>query len=222
MVFLLALACAAPTPSPTPSSIPTLTPRPCAAVTPMNGCTAAPSPPAPLPGPGQELLAGFYTQPDFEPPVSFRVGPGWTTVQQALGFFDIQDDPGSLDVVAVQFTRATGFDTAEEAAADIEGRANLAVGERKTVTVNSFSGGITGIRLVVDTTDAADSDPIIFRPVLNTPAGPLSIGSGRRLQIHLFTISDGVLAILVGGSIAEWSRTVRLSKPVLESTVVAD
>jgi hypothetical protein len=153
----------------------------------------------------------------FTPTVGFAVGEGWTTVQQRDGFFDIQDDPGSLDVVAVQFTRAVGASTAELAAADIESRDNLVVGEREEVVI----GGLTGIRLLADTTDPADAQPVVFRPVLDTPPGPVSIGSGRRLQVDLFTIPGGVLAILVGGSIAEWTRAMELSAPVLDSMVVS-
>jgi hypothetical protein len=151
------------------------------------------------------------------PSLAFAVGDGWTTVQQYPEFFDIQDDPSSLDVVAVQFIIATGFNTADEAAADIEGRDNLHVSDREQVS----SGFATGIRLVVDTTDPANSDPVIFRPVLNTPPGPISIGSGRRLQVNLFTRPEGVLAILVGGSIAQWDRALQVSASVLESVALA-
>jgi len=78
------------------------------------------------------------------------------------------------------------------------------------------------IKKYIDTTDPADSQPVIFRPVLPTPAGPLSIGSGRRLQINLFTVKQGVLAILVGGSIAQWDRAEQLSAPVLDSIIVVE
>lgn len=171
----------------------------------------------PLPAPGTELAPGRYFKEGFVPSLSLAVGRGWTTEQQLSGFFDIQDDPGSLDVVAVQFTLETGFDTAEDAAADIEGRANMSA----TARTDAAIGGLSGIRITVDTTDPADSNPVIFRPVLNTPAGPVSIGSGRRLQVDLYSTRDGVLAILVGGSITQWDRAVQLSAPVLESVVLS-
>lgn len=170
-----------------------------------------------LPPAGAPLAAGNYQKAGFEPRVFFTVVDGWTTVQQAPGFFDIQDDPGSLDVVAVQFTTDAGSSIWQDAAARIEARPSLSVVERDNVTI----GGLNGIRLIVDTTDPADSQPVIFRPVLTTPAGPISIGSGRRLEINLFTVDQGVLAILVGGSIAQWDRAVQLSKPVLDSIIVS-
>jgi hypothetical protein len=208
-VALLALACSAPTPTAAPTPTTSPTPAPTATLTP--GPIGGQS----LPGPGR-LEPGTYAQEGFRPQLLFTVGDGWTTVQQFPGFFDIQDVPGSLDVVAVQFTRATKADTAEDAAADIEARPDLSVSERAPVTI----AGLSGIRLTADTTDPADSDPVIFRPVLDTPAGPISIGSGRRLEINLFTVSEGVLAILVGGSIAQWDRAEQLSAPVLETIVV--
>jgi hypothetical protein len=210
LVGLLALACAAPVPTSTPTAPPTASP----AQTPTT--TPAPIGGQSLPGPGTKLEGGTYSQDGFRPQLYVTVGDGWTTVQQFPGFFDIQDVPGSLDVVAVQFTRATKADTAEDAAADIEGRANLVVSAREEVTIS----GLSGIRVRADTTDPADSDPVIFRPVLHTPAGPISIGSGRRLEINLFNTPDGVLAILIGGSIAQWDRAVQLSEPVLRSVIV--
>jgi hypothetical protein len=171
-----------------------------------------------LPPAGAPLGPGHYEKADFRPRVFFAVGDGWTTVQQAPGFFDIEDVPGSLDVVAVQFTTATGSTTAEDAATRIATRPNVSLVERDDVTI----GGLSGIRLIIDTTDPADSDPVIFRPVLTTPAGAVSIGSGRRLEVNLFTVKEGVLAILVGGSIAQWDRAEQLSPPVLDSIIVTE
>ena len=53
-------------------------------------------------------------------------------------------------------------------------------------------------------------------------AGPLTIASGRRLQIDLVDVHMGVLAIMVGGSTAEWDRAIELSTPVLESVTIDD
>jgi len=217
LTALLVAACGTATPSSLPTTTPSPTSRPSGChgtdgATP--GCTPGP---LTLPAPGTELAPGRYASDIAGPLISFDVDDGWTTVQQLPGFFDIQDDPGSLDVVAVQWTLATGFDSAEDVAADIEGRANLKISERETVTMND----LTGVRLTVETTDPADSNPVIFRPVLITPPGPISIGSARRLQVDLYTLPDTVLAILVGGSVAQWDRAVQLSGPVLQSVYVA-
>lgn len=207
---LLVIACSSATPTPSPMPEPTPSPTPSSTPIPPEAYRA-------LPGGGTRLAPGLYVKSGFTPTVGFAVVEGWTTVEQLPGFFDIQADPGSLDVVAVQFARASGA-TAELAAANIESRDHVVVGAREGVTI----GGLSGIRLIVDTADPADSQPVIFRPVMDTPPGPISIGSGRRLEINLFTASDGVLAILVGGSIARWDRALALSEPVLESVVISD
>jgi hypothetical protein len=77
------------------------------------------------------------------------------------------------------------------------------------------------LRVVVETTDPADTDPPVFRQVMTVPAGPLSIGSGRRLEVTLLDMHGSVLAILVGGSIAEWERALERSRPVLDSVTIA-
>jgi hypothetical protein len=150
--------------------------------------------------------------------ITFRVqGDGWTTQQQAPGFFDIEDEPGSLDVVAVQFANVVGPETAEAAVAEIAERDNLSVSEAVPIAVD----GVTGLQVIVETTDPADTDPPMFRPVVTIPPGPLSIASGRRLEVTLLDMDGSVLVILVGGSIAEWDRALELSRPVLQSVTIA-
>jgi hypothetical protein len=56
---------------------------------------------------------------------------------------------------------------------------------------------------------------------LIVPPGPLSIASGRRLEVTLLDMDGSVMAILVGGSIAEWARALELSRPVLKSVTIA-
>lgn len=151
--------------------------------------------------------------------MEFDIETGWTAEQAAPGFFDIEDDPGSLDVVAIQFANVVGPESAVEALDEIADQPNL----KLTDPVDGdLVDGKVGIRFEVETTDPAGSDPPIFRPVLTVPAGPISIASGRRLQVTLLDVEGGVLAILVCGSIAQWERTLELANPVVESITIED
>jgi hypothetical protein len=219
LATLLALACAAP--APTPSGPPP--PSGCHVDSPgaTPGCTPTlplPTPGGttlPLPGPGTRLAAGRYSF-DLPPRVVFYTVGLWTTVQQLPGFFDIQDEPGSLDVVAVQFAAVSG--SVDEVFDQVSNRPNTRVVESDESTI----GGLVGVVAVIETTDPPDTQPPVFRPVLDTAAGPLSIASGRRLWIGLLPVGDGVLAVMVGGSIAKWDRALELAEPVLESIVVSE
>ncbi len=212
----------APVASFAPTSASTLVALPGATATPAATATLAASPsPAPpatsdgvavLPGPGTELEPGRYRNETFEPAFSFEIGEGWTAKQSASGFFDIQDDPGSLDVVAVQFATVEG-DSAQVVVDSILERENLVVSEPVPVVI----GGREGIRVVVETSDPADTTPPVFRTVMNLEPGPLGIASARRLEANLLDVDGTVLAILVGGSIAEWDRAQELAAPVLQS-----
>lgn len=178
------------------------------------GCTGPP----PLPGPRTRLPPNYYISRLVEPGIGFQVGRGWTTEQQTPGFFDIQDDPGSPDVVAVQFANIVGAETAAEAAQQIAARENLVIDGPTDVEIN----GRPAVRLTVESTDPLDTDPPAFHQVLTVAAGPLSIASARRLQINLLDIDGGVLAILVGGSVEKWDRALRVAAPVLESVFILD
>lgn len=167
---------------------------------------------------GERLEPGRYTRDGFEPRITFEVGEGWTAEQVAAGFFDVQQDVGSLHVIAVQFTRPLGSATALETADRVAATQGLSVSEPERVTV----AGLDAIRMVVETTDPVDLQPPMFREVLAVPAGPISIASGRRLQLTILDTSDGVLAILVGGSIANWPITLEVAMPVVESVTIGE
>ena len=47
--------------------------------------------------------------------------------------------------------------------------------------------------------------------------GPISLASARRLRSYWLDLTDGPLTILVGGSIAQWKRTLAEAEPVLAS-----
>jgi len=202
-LLVLSSCATAPSPSPSSEATPVAEPSPSGSVVTLGA-------------PGEELDPGRYTREGFEPRITFAVGDGWTAEQAASGFFDIQDDPGSLDVVAVQFANVVGDASADDVVAQIQANPQLSVSDPERVEI----GGLEGTQVVVETTDPSDTEPPVFRPVLVIAAGPLSIASGRRLQVNLFETPNGVLAILVGGSVAEWNRALQASEPVLESVTI--
>ena len=55
---------------------------------------------------------------------------------------------------------------------------------------------------------------------MQVSAGTLSIDPGRKLWISFFDTADGLLAVMVGGSIAQWDRTLTVAEPVLESVQI--
>jgi hypothetical protein len=176
-------------------------PRP---ATPSAPETAGPAvaelPPAPT-----VLDAGRYTRAGFEPAITLEVAGGaWQTGQLLPGFFDIQQDPGSPDVIAVQFARPDGAYGANGAA----------------VTVATAAAAVAAIEANpgLEILSTATSDGHVG--ILRVPPGPLGIDPGRRLWIALFDTTDGLLAILVGGSVAGWDAALLAAEPVLESVTI--
>lgn len=158
------------------------------------------------------LEPGRYRHQSFVPALSFEVGEGWFAFQDVPGFFDIERDPGTPDVMAVQFARPTGMASSEAMLASIRARGNLVIGP-------AASRLIDGERSVGVVVDAADPDITVgrFVPVLEVTAGPISIASGRRLEVILLDRPGELLAILVGGSIRGWETARALARPVLAS-----
>jgi hypothetical protein len=163
-----------------------------------------------LPGPGSELTPGTYFASVSSATITFEVGPGWVHEQSAQDFFDIEQDPGSPDVIAVQFA---GIDYLRvgDILAEIESRDDLMV-TSQDVEVDCL--GAT--RLTVTPTDTSPDTPQ-FYPVVDIAAGTLSIASGRRLQIDAVTFHMGAALIMVGGSIEKWDQTLASAQPVLDS-----
>jgi hypothetical protein len=132
----------------------------------------------------------------------------------------VQQDKGTPDVIAVQIAHVeaiVGSDrstvaaaNAQEAADTIKANPGLEVLDESA----SRLGGLTGFNLEVDNASGSHA------PILEVPVGRLGIDSGRRLWISLFDTDDGLLAVMVGGSIAQWDRALALAEPVLESIVI--
>ena len=176
-----------------------------------------------LPPASTAMEAGRYTRRGFEPRITFEVAGGtWRAVQAFTGFFDIQQDVGSPDVIAVQFGRPDGafgaggqvvaVDTATAAAAAVQANPGLEI----LGTSDLLMSGLTGVVLEVENPTAAAEHV----QVLRVAPGPLGIDPGRRLWVAFFDTADGLLAIMVGGSVATWDAALLAAEPVLETVTI--
>jgi hypothetical protein len=148
------------------------------------------------------------------------VEDGWSVGSSTTGFFDVQQAAGTPDVIAVQFAAVDrvigpggdGVDatTAQAAADAIASAPGLTVVERS----GSRMSGLDGANIVVENTGAGHAS------IMDVLPGRLGIDPGRRLWISLFDTPDGVVAIMVGGSVARWDDALVAAEPVLESVVI--
>jgi hypothetical protein len=210
-VTALTVAACAPAPSPLASATPT------AAASPTSSASIA----IDLRQASGALAPGTYTRSDFRPPITFELGEGWSVGSIAAGFFDVQQLQGTPDVIAVQFAQVAGLVGADGAtvAADSVADAVAAIKENPGLVTleesESRLGGQTGAVVEVENRGPAHA------PILDVPAGRLGIDADRRLWIALFDTPDGVLAVMVGGSTADWEHALTVAEPVLESIVIA-
>jgi hypothetical protein len=168
------------------------------------------------------LAPGAYTRAAFRPRITFELEEGWFAGELVPGFFDVQQQQGTPDVIAVQFAIVEGIvgdggamvpgTTAEAAAAATHGNPGVEViGESA-----SQLGGLTGFTVEIENNGAAHTG------VLGVAAGTLGIDPDRRLWISLFDTHSGVLAVMVGGSVADWDHALAVAEPVLESVQIED
>ena len=213
-VLMISAACGTTTRSATPAPTSTQT---VVSAAPASASAAA----GPLEIRGGTLEPGTYTHSAFEPRITFDVDEGWQGVQNASGFFDVQQDPDTPDVIAVQFGNVTGV-FGEERAFEIGSAAEAVPIVRENPGLNvlgespSQMSGLDGFTVEVE--NAADGDV----PVLRVPAGPLAISPERRLWLSFFDTPNGVLAVMVGGSVARWEDSLAIAEPVLESVRIGD
>jgi hypothetical protein len=192
-----------------------------------EGRTATPSP-SPLPSgvgnindTGEGTLApGRYTRHDFAPRVTFEIDDQWSGRQIFEGYFTIQqgneDDP---HVIAVQFARPlalVGADGEQEPADAAEAAAILGTNPDIEVVETSTSdmGGLEGSQITVE--NGGDE----ATPFMRLPRGVIALDAGRRLWIAFFDTDQGLLAIMVGGSIDQWDDALATAEPVLESVQI--
>jgi hypothetical protein len=168
---------------------------------------------------GQPLEAGRYTRSGFEPRIELELDGTWQAVQLFDGFFDVQQDVGTPDVIAVQFAKPSRIDGADGSAepADAAGAVEL-VSANPDLTViersDSRIGGLSGHQVTVA------NEGTTHARILLVPPGPLGIDPGRRLWMAFFDTDAGLLAVMVGGSTAQWDETLAAAEPVLESVVI--
>lgn len=165
------------------------------------------------------LVPGTYTRDGFAPPVTFEVSGAeagfWFGTQLFDGFFDIEHDVGSPDVIAVQVARPSalfGADgevpltRASAAGAILDGNPNVTVIASATTSM----GGHVAREVTVQYRSGTAN-------LLRVPPGPLSILAGRQLRMTFLDTPEGVVAILVGGSIARWQAALDAAKPIVDS-----
>jgi hypothetical protein len=211
-------ACGGTTPSeehvnPTPSP----TAAPSDSVAPSAGASAEATALEPS---ATSLPPGRYTREGFAPPITLALDEGWRAVQLFDGFFDVQQDVGSPHVIAIQFANVRGVhgsnnwsEDVTDAAAAVE---TLGAHPGLDVVESSESriGGFTGQQITVENAGSAHAE------VIDVPPGPLGIDPDRRLWIAFFDTDDGLLAIMVGGSVERWDEALAAAEPVLESVEI--
>jgi hypothetical protein len=173
---------------------------------------------------GGELAPGRYTMGGFSPTVTFELDGPWFAEQSFAGFFDVQQDVGSPDVIAVQFARPSHVFGADGQRVEVASAAEAAAAltEHPSLEILGQSPGTTGGHdgHVVEVEHAADGTADVG--VMSVPPGPLMLSPDRRLWISFLDTSDGLLAILVGGSVARWDEALTTAEPVLESVTIGD
>ena len=218
LALLVVSGCSSATPTASPPSV-----QASAAVT-----TA---PPGPSPTPegiaaleltaSASLVPGRYTRSGFAPRITFLVDdPAWAAVQLFGGFFDIQRDQGTPDVIAVQFAKPEAIYGADDIAVSVTGASNARDTLKQNPTLKlveestSKIGGLDGVQLTVETAGDTRAHLMDLLP------GALSMDPGRKLWVAFFDTPDGLLAIMIGGSVAKWQAALDAAEPVLETVTI--
>jgi hypothetical protein len=184
VVTLLAIGCGTTTQTPAPAS-PTIEPT-------TTFSPAASAAGGPLEIRGGDLAAVTDTHSGFEPRIMFDVEDGWQGVQNTRGFFDIQQDSDTPDVIAVQFGNVDAVYGAHGAAVETDAR-----------------GAVRAIRLNKDL-NVLDESPSLMSGL-----------DGFTIEVEN-AAPNGVLAVMVGGSVARWDESLAAAEPVLESVRIGD
>ena len=216
LVALALVTCFATSCSSAPSASESVLPAGTSGSDPAASATPSPSPPAgthALPDTeGAALPPGSYTKADFTPQPTFRIGRGWHMGHDLAGFFDVQQKQDTLDVIAVQFARPYGADSANAVIRELKTTSGLKVTDRGRSTI----AGRPAREIQVDSRNA-HLTPARYTPIFSTAAGSLYIGSGRRLLVDFVETHGALVAVLVGGSVRNWAATMHATQPVVRS-----
>lgn len=183
---------------------------------PVGASASAAAGPAELEATGEPLPPGRYTKSGFTPAITLALNGDWQAIQDATGFFDVQQRVGTPDVIAVQFANVLEVygEAGAVAPADHADAAEILGGNPGLTVLGSSEsriGGLTGSLLEIENGGEDHTS------VIQVPPGALGIDPGRRLWIAFFDTDAGLLAIMVGGSAAEWQAALDAAEPVLES-----
>ncbi|HEX5043709.1 MAG TPA: hypothetical protein VFV75_12435 [Candidatus Polarisedimenticolaceae bacterium] len=159
---------------------------------------------------------GTYTRPAFRPAVTLELHEGWTPVNGFDDFFDVERDVGSPDVIAVQIACPRGFvGRAGVQPADTPGQAHVVLSENPGLTMGPSNdcriGGLVGQVFDVENGSGRHVGIMELSP------GTLGIDPGRKLRIACFSTPHGLVAVMVGGSVARWKDAEAAAQPVLDS-----
>jgi hypothetical protein len=180
-----------------------------------SGCRATMPPRELTPSPAP-VSPGTYTRSTFRPAITLELREGWTPVNGFDDFFDVQKDVGSPDVIAVQIARPGGFvgrsgvqpvGTPREAHAVLSENPGLTIGTAK----DSGIGGLAGQVFEVENGSGEHVGVMALGP------GTLGIDPGRKLRIACFRTPHGLVAVMVGGSVAKWNEAMAAAEPILQS-----
>ena len=220
VMVVASLACLAGCQDAATASPPPATPTAAPAAT-----EAGPTPTIPAAGTfdasDRPLAAGRYTRGAFVPRVTFEVGDGWHAVNAAARFWRIQRvlDSPSAAMTMVMFARPDGIYIASEqlmAPTTAQAAADLISGNDAVEVLDSsesLMSGLTGLVLELQGRAAGTR-------VLHVPIGELTVSPGERMWLALFDTPEGLVAIIVQGSAADWDSVLVVAEPVLESVTI--
>jgi hypothetical protein len=211
---LLVMACAPVTPTVSPPTVPASSPTPAPSI-PELGIT------------GGAVPAGRYALRGFDPRITVDLDGSWESLAQRNGYtslVQVSRPTGSNPYLAGTLVQITLVDsvTAERDSSIKPTTANEAVDSIKQSleswvieTSDSRIGGLDGKQLTVEW--PGELVPIHgVVGLVGGPGGAIVLSPGKRDWIAFFETEQGVVAIIVNGTIESWDAQLAAAEPVLE------